>query len=43
MTNTTISILLFAVAIVLTLSGSGNPDVWAVGGWVIYAMGNKHD
>jgi hypothetical protein len=43
MSNTSISILMFAVAIILMLSGTGNADVWAVGGWIIYAMGNKND
>jgi hypothetical protein len=34
---------MFAVAIILMLSGTGDADVWVVGGWIIYAMGNKND
>jgi hypothetical protein len=43
MSNTTIAVLLFAVSIVLILAGKPNADLWAVGGWIVYAMGNKHD
>ena len=43
MNNTTISVLMFAVAIVLILAGKQGADMWAVGGWIVYAMGNKHD
>jgi len=43
MNNTTISMIMFAVSIVLILAGKPNADLWAVGGWIIYAMGNKND
>jgi len=43
MNNTTISIMMFAVAIVLILAGKPGADLWAVGGWIVYAMGNKND
>lgn len=43
MSNTTISILMFAISIIMILAGKPSADLWAVGGWIIYAMGNKHD
>jgi len=43
MSNTAISILMFAVAIIMLLSGKPSADLWAVGGWIIFAMGNKND
>jgi hypothetical protein len=43
MSNTAVTILMFAVSIILMLADKPNADLWAVGGWIIYAMGNKND